>query len=606
MGNHALTYNKIMIHIWFVAWMCITLCNSQQPYDISICTSNEIFPGSRYTCNSTHDLHSCKTFLVYRSNQNFNTISQISNLFNKNTNEILHINNLTSSSQVLKQGKEVLIPVECTCSGQFYQTKVTYKVLETATTFSNIACEVFEGLVKNLTLAEENHLQEPKVGDLFDVPLRCTCPQNDSSIKRVKYFLTYPLIQNDDSDKLSKKFGFSTQDFLEANELKPFSTIYPDTVVLIPLSDNGNVPIKIFDIPDSPSPPPGFLPTNPLKPQESTQPSNFYIAGPIIGFLLLLITLVASGLYMKKLRKNDDVHSFINPTNSTTTLWSSPMRTSTTTSCLSPDFLVGLKYCLLNYHIEEVEKATNFFSDENKFGDFVYKGMINDIDVMVKRLRFEETSEVIDLHSRINHINIVNLLGVCYGESINVSMCYLVFELPKNGCLRDCLIDPCNSLNWFRRIQIVFDIATCLYYLHYCSFPSYAHMNVNSRNIFITENWRGKLADVGGVSNNINLHGSVSQKVDIFSFGVVLLELISGREKFDGKSIKDCIGFLLGEGSDQGGCFEGLRSFMDPNLKDYSLPQALCLCFLAKDCVKDDPLHRPTMDDIMKVLAKMV
>ena len=72
------------------------------------------------------------------------------------------------------------------------------------------------------------------------------------------------------------------------------------------------------------------------------------------------------------------------------------------------------------------------------------------------------------------------------------------------------------------------------------------------------------------------LHGLVSEKVDIFAFGVVLLELISGRDNFDGKPIKDSLGFLLGEAS-EGGCFEGLRSFMDPNLKDYSLPEALCL-----------------------------
>lgn len=95
-------------------------------------------------------------------------------------------------------------------------------------------------------------------------------------------------------------------------------------------------------------------------------------------------------------------------------LWS-PITTSTT-SCLSPDFLVGLKYCLLNYHIEEIGKSTKFFSDVNKIGEVVYKGLINDIKVMIKRLGFEETSEVIDLHSRINHINIVNLIGVCYGE----------------------------------------------------------------------------------------------------------------------------------------------------------------------------------------------
>ena len=60
-------------------------------------------------------------------------------------------------------------------------------------------------------------------------------------------------------------------------------------------------------------------------------------------------------------------------------------------------------------------------------------------------------------------------------------------------------------------------------------------------------------------------------------------------------------------GASEGGCFEKLRSFMDPSLKDdYPLAEALCLAVLAKACLEDDPLHRPTMDYIMKVLARMV
>lgn len=72
----------------------------------------------------------------------------------------------------------------------------------------------------------------------------------------------------------------------------------------------------------------------------------------------------------------------------------------------------------------------------------------------------------------------LSLLGVCYGEGSD-SWSYLVFELLKNECLREIISDPFNPLNWYRRTQIAFDIATCLYYLHYCSFPSIAHMNVN-------------------------------------------------------------------------------------------------------------------------------
>ncbi|CAJ1979279.1 unnamed protein product [Sphenostylis stenocarpa] len=629
MGSFVLVH-KIMFRLWFVAWMFLGLCSA---YDQNNCTSNETGLATRYSCKSTQD--SCETFLVYRANNYFNTISKVSKLFNKSSDEVLLKNNLTSSSLSLelKQGKEVIIPVNCTCSGNYYLTNLSYEVLNN-TTFSEIACGVFEGLLKHLTLAEENPSQgnQPEAGSELHVPLTCACPhtENFTRSKKVKYLVTYPLIQNDDPDKVSEKFGISSEDIYAVNNLNLWSTVYPETVVLVPLMDG---PIRILDIPDSPSPPPGFLPTV-VKTQESTQPSNLYIAGYVIGFLLFII-LLASGFYMKRLKKRDVVHSF-SPTNSLT-LWS-PTRSSqistqtaksNTTWCLSPDLLIGIKYYLLNYTIEELHKGTKNFSQENNIyrnqGDFVYKGTVNNLEVMIKRMRMEDTRQVIDLHSKINHINIVKLLGVCYGVS-NDSWSYLVFELPKNGCLRDCLSDPCNPLNWFKRTQIAFDIATCLYYLHCCSFPSYAHMNVSSRNIFITANWRGKLADVGRaldssatltksndsteipkglVAPELLSHGSVSEKVDIFAFGVVLLELISGRDNFEGKPVKDSLGFLLGEAS-EGGCFEGLRSFVDPNLNDYSLPEALCLSFLAKNCVADDPLHRPSMDDIMKVLAKMI
>ncbi|KAJ6344954.1 hypothetical protein OIU78_007773 [Salix suchowensis] len=90
--------------------------------------------------------------------------------------------------------------------------------------------------------------------------------------------------------------------------------------------------------------------------------------------------------------------------------------------------------------------------------------------------------------------------------------------------------------------------------------------------------------------------GSVSEKLDIFAFGVALLELISGKDDVDGKSFKECITFLGGK-TIEGGCFDGLRSLKE----DYPLPEALCLAVLAKACVdEEDPLHRPCIDDIFE------
>jgi LysM repeat protein len=602
-----------MIYLSFVVfWVCISSSYAQQYYDSSDCYSDMQFPGSKYTCNS-FQISSCKTVLIYRAKQHVQTIERISDMFHLNSTDVLALNNLTSPSEKLKPGREVVVPINCSCSGQFFQANFSYTVQE-RTTFSQIACEDFEGLVKSLTLQEMN--RPPQAGSQLHVPLRCACPDNFSLSNGVNYLVTYPIIEGDGPRKLIEKFGISPEDFLAVNHLHPEPTVFPGTTVLLPLKA---APVIDFSTPDSPPPTHVFLPTNPTDRTPKRQKlSKLYIAGSVAGFSLLLVALVACGVHIMVLKKWKGDQNF-----QSITARSSPRSGQTggssTNSCLSPDLLAGIKYSLFIYSMEELRKATRDFSEEMKIADEVYKGLIDNVEVMIKKMRFEDTWQVIDLHSKINHINIVNLQGVCYGENHAFSDSYLVFEFPSNGSLRHCLSNPSITLQWHRRTQIAFDIATGLHYLHYCTFLTHARMSLSSRNIFMTANWRAKIANIGtplkGNYDEENdrgwvapaeclLHGSAAEKADIFAFGVVLLELISAREDFEGKPFKESIKFL-GEDSG-GGCFEQLRSFMDPSLKnDYSLAEVLCLAVLAKACVEDDHLHRPSMDDIMKVLARI-
>ncbi|KAK9940094.1 hypothetical protein M0R45_016769 [Rubus argutus] len=616
-----------MIFMWFFILVCLNSSHAQQYYDQSECSSNISYPGSRYTCDMFGN--SCTTYMVYRANQHFQSIASISDLFHMDSDAILGLNNLTSPFDVLKPGREVLIPINCSCSGKYFQASFSYRVSE-STSCSEIACGVFEGLLKSSTLAEENSVQESKlinIGAELRVPLRCACPDNLTSSKGVKYLVTYPFVEGDGPIMLSKRFGISTEDLWLVNNLEPPNpTVYPNTTVLVPLRAP---PVLNFNIPESPPPAPGFLPTiSVVKPIKSARLRSLYIAGSVVGFSLLVLALIACVVLCRrtlKKWKTEKLHSFNARSSplSTSTI-RSPLKSSLTgrssspmSTCLSPDILAGLKYSLFNYSIEEIRRATRDFNEENKIGALVYRGVINNAEVMIKQMTFVETSHVIDVHSKINHINILNLEGVSYGES-DLSWSYLVFELPSNSCLRDCLSShTSNPLEWSRRTQIAFDIATGLHYLHCCTFPSYAHLNINTRNIFVTANWRAKLANIGtlsalGSSENKGwvapeylLYGSASEKVDIFAFGVVLLELISAREDIDGKLFKESINFL-GGGSSEGGFLEQLRSFMDQQLEDYPLAEALCVAVLAKACVEDDPLHRPSIDDIIKVLARMV
>ncbi|CAK9165206.1 unnamed protein product [Ilex paraguariensis] len=620
-----------MFFLWFLTCVCIGSVCAQQSYDGTLCSSDANYPGTRYTCNSLQK--SCQTFLVYRANEQFQTVSDISSLFSMDPDELLTLNNVTSS-QILKPGREVLVPINCSCSDKFFRANFSFIVPLGSTTFTEIACGVFEGLVKSVTLADENlPLQNNlNVGSMLHVPLRCACPDdNFSSSSGVKYLVTYPFVEGDDTDKISKKFSIPLDDLWEANHLDPNPTVYPNTTVLVPLKGE---PVLNFNIPDIQPPTPGFLPTRSVE--QGTKPKQLeklYIAGSVIGFSLLLVTLLALGLYVKALNKWKAEHFQSSMARNSLTPCSSPRssqlsgptpRSSTTNSCLSPDLLVGIKYSLCNYSAEELRRATKDFSQDAQIIDYVYKGLLENIEVMIKQMRFEDTRQIIDVHSKINHVNIVKLLGVSYGEN-DFSWSYLVFEFPTNGCLRDYLSSSSNPLRWRQRTQIAFDMAMGIHYLHYCMVPPYIHMRINSRNIFLMSNWRAKLAvfesisavgsskeietmsNIGGwVAPEHLLNGLASEKADIFAFGVVMLELISGKEDLDGKLFKESIGFLGGSAT-EGGCFEQLKIFLDPRLKDdYPLAEALCLAVLAKACVEDDPMHRPSMDDIIKVLARMV
>uniref|UniRef100_A0A2N9GT31 LysM domain-containing protein n=1 Tax=Fagus sylvatica TaxID=28930 RepID=A0A2N9GT31_FAGSY len=379
-------------------------------------------------------LNNIMTHQIVLQKSTIQNVSAISGLFNLNPDVVLQWNSVTSS-EILNPGREVLVPIICSRSDQFFQANFRYKV-RINTTFSEIACGVFEGLLKSLTLLEANPSleNELKVDSELNVPFRCACPDNFTSSKGVKYLVTYPIIEGDEPATLSKKFGISAEDLWAVNHLEPYKrTIYPNTT------------------------------------------------GSVASVSLVLVALAACGLYIKALKKLkcEKFHCR-----------SSPISIN---SCLSPDILAEIKYSLFMYSTEDLKKTTNDFGEESKIGgDEIYKGLINNVEVMIQQTRFENTRQ----------------------------------------------------------------------------------------------------------------DGPACAKVDIFAFGVILLELISAREDLDGNSFKECIKFLGGES--EGGCFEQLRGFMDPSLKeDYPLAEALCLVVLAKACVEDDPLHRPSMDDIMKVLAKM-
>ncbi|KAK1401907.1 Cysteine-rich RLK (RECEPTOR-like protein kinase) 42 [Heracleum sosnowskyi] len=210
------------------------------------------------------------------------------------------------------------------------------------------------------------------------------------------------------------------------------------------------------------------------------------------------------------------------------------------------------------YSFSDLKSATKSFSEDFKigeggFGD-VYKGIIKNGDaVAVKKLsiatskaRTDFESEV-RLISNVNHRNIIRLLG-CGSRG---SELLLVFEYMENGSLDTFLYgEKKGSLSWKQRVDIIIGIAKGLAYLHEQFHLRIIHRDIKSSNILLDDDYQPKIADfglarligddqshlttrfagtLGYTAPEYAIHGHLSEKVDTYSFGIVVLEIVSGR-----------------------------------------------------------------------------
>ncbi|KAI3747603.1 hypothetical protein L6452_10117 [Arctium lappa] len=215
------------------------------------------------------------------------------------------------------------------------------------------------------------------------------------------------------------------------------------------------------------------------------------------------------------------------------------------------------------YSYNDLKIATNNFSKEHKLGEGtfgeVYKGTLRDGEVvaikkttMASRGRNTNFDNELKVISNVHHRHLMRLLGYCNkGPHL-----FLVLEFMENGSLDKFLYgEKQGSLTWKQRFEIIFGIARGLAYLHEQYHVTIVHRDIKSSNILIDNDFQPKLSDFGlvrllpedkthiitkvagtfgYVAPEYAVHGQVSEKVDTYSFGVVVLEIISGRRCTDG------------------------------------------------------------------------
>eukprot|EP00258_Populus_trichocarpa_P032576 XP_024448595.1 G-type lectin S-receptor-like serine/threonine-protein kinase CES101 [Populus trichocarpa] len=286
------------------------------------------------------------------------------------------------------------------------------------------------------------------------------------------------------------------------------------------------------------------------------------------------------------------------------------------------------------YSAATIMAATNSFSADNKLGQGgfgpVYKGILPDgREIAIKRLSRSSGQGLVEfkneliLIAKLQHMNLVRLLGCCIQGEEKM----LVYEYMPNKSLDSFIFDQSKRelIDWKKRFEIIEGIAQGLLYLHKYSRLRIIHRDLKASNILLDENLNPKISDFGmarifkindleGNTNQIVgtrgymspeyvMEGIFSVKSDVFSFGVLLLEIVSGRRiqsllEIDGHPL-NLVGYAW-ELWKAGSPFE----LVDPILKEScSKDQVLRCIHVGLLCVEDNAVDRPIMSDVISMLT---
>lgn len=589
--------------------------NSQLTCDLS--NSPDIAYG--YTCNGQQ--RTCQAYAIYRAQAGYQSLANISLLLNSSESQMAQINEI-SGTQLLDIDKAVIAPVTCSCVGNHSQANTTY-VVQAEDTYLLIANNTYQGLSTCQAMMQQNSVEATQlaINMILKVPLRCACPTSTQVGQGFRYLLSYLVRKNDNLDAIALRYGVTVQQLFDANSLASNNkTIFPYTTILVPLKATPtNSPASA-----PPPPPPASIPTSPSN-SGSNSGSN---AGLRIGLgvgIAAVVVAVAAVIVGCILFRRKKMNRF-RPGQSSSEPRKPEFDGKNPKATALDELAAGIQeigQTLPRYKLKELEAATANFSLANRIAGSVYRGVIDETPVAVKQIQ-GNVSEQIGILQKLNHFNLVRLSGLCETESRS----YLVFEYADNGSLADYLQSNSPALSWWQRLEIALDVANGLGYLHNFAVPAYVHKDIKSSNVLLDGNFRAKIANFGlaksaGEGFAVTRHvvgtkgymapeylaqGLVTPKLDVFSFGVVMLELLSGKPAAfpgDGDVHKEVmlwttIGALV-EGSNPK---EKLKGFMDPALKDgYPLDMAFAMAELARTCVDEDLNRRPSINEIQMNLS---
>ncbi|KAF5736786.1 hypothetical protein HS088_TW14G00940 [Tripterygium wilfordii] len=562
------------------------------------------------SCTPNQTSNPCQTYAFYRAMApDFLDLASIADLFSVSRLMIAQPSNISSPSSPLIPDQPLFVPLTCSCntfntSLSISASNQTYKI-KLDDTFYFVSTQNFQNLTTYQSVEVFNPTKVPtllQIGDNIIFPIFCKCPNQTLLQNQVNYLVSYVFQPSDNLSAVASLFGIQSDAItnLNGNNIQPFDTIF--------------VPVTQLPLLTQPAVAPAVAPDDDDRKAEVT---GLAIGLGITGLLLALV--VGIWIYREGLMKKRKAVSDEEKQKMQFNMGGKGFKGA------EVNLMADVSDCLDKYRvfkIEELREATDGFSDNYLIQGSVYKGSIGGEVYAIKKMKWNAYEEL-KILQKVNHGNLVKLEGFCIDP--DDANCYLIYEYIENGSLHTWLHgNKMEKLSWKTRLRIATDVANGLQYIHEHTRPQVVHKDIKSSNILLDSSMRAKIANFGLAKsgcNAITMHivgtqgyiapeyladGVVSTKMDVFSFGVVLLELVSAKEAVDeeGKVLWAKIDGIS-NGTEEKKA-KNLKVWMDEVLlkESCSMDSVMNVMTVAIACLHRDPSKRPTMVDIVYALCK--
>lgn len=622
--------------------------------DHSLCSS---YP-TPLNCTDTTRL--CTSFLAFKPQPN-QTLSVIQSMFDV----------LPEDVTVEGNGQDyVFIRKNCSCASGLkkYITNTTFTIKSNHGHVYDIVMEAYDGLalLPNTTRMARN-------GAVVSLRLFCAC-----SSGLWNYLMSYVMRDGDTIESLASRFGVSMDSIESVNGIENPGNVTVGALYYVPLNSVPGDPYPLeTDISPAPTPAPSYTQNNFSDNAQNPKrhPPYIWIVGSL-GIILVLILVGIVGYacfrWLKCFSRSRSSHSkdpggkvshkfHILGKSSfccasgryiccSSADWKQANGESTDNQSAIPKAIESNVFDVdkpVVFSCEEIFSSTDSFSDSSLLGHgtygSVYYGILRDQEVAIKRMTATKTKEFMaemKVLCKVHHANLVELIGYAASEE----ELFLIYEYAQKGPLKNHLHDPLNKghtpLSWIMRLQIALDAARGLEYIHEHTKTHYVHRDIKTSNILLDGSFRAKISDFGlaklvGKTNEGEAtvtkvvgtygylapeylsNGLATTKSDVYAYGVVLFELISGKEaiiRTEGTTMKNperrslaSIMLAVLRNAPDPMNMASLKDQVDPSMMDlYPHDCLFKVAMLAKQCVDEDSILRPDMKQVVISLSQIL